>query len=874
MTLADDSLGRRTLRDVLHAALDLPVEERRRFVESRLPAGAALDEALALLGKVDEVDGFLEQPHAAAPQVFRPALIARIGSYEIERLLGYGSMGVVYLARQSAPARKVALKLLRVDQTSAACVDRFRRESTVLARLSHPGIAQVFEAGVADLGAGEQPWFAMEYVDGEPLTEHARTANLDRRGRVALIAEIARAVQHAHELGVVHRDLKPENVLVLRKTAGVGDRTLDQRASNARARVLDFGVAQLTTDGDSLAALTTTGQVVGTLAYMAPEQARGGVVDARADQFALGAMLYELLTNELPFAVRGKLAHDALRVVADGQWTSPTQHDKSLAGDLSAILGMALAPEANRRYPTVAAFADDLERWLAGRPTMARPRARSEYVARLVRKHPLGTLGSLLVLAVVSIISALAIQARVDEGRASRLALWLADRARLEELTAEAELLWPADSSRLDRIDAWLLRARVLAARLADHRTTFASLASVGGSVNDAIGDEDASAWIERVSRDVVVRIAALAAPGGLVAQLEARRSAAARLLDETVTSRAEEWARARERVRADSRFGGSVGVAGFDLKPQEGLVPLGPDPESGLEEFAAYATGAIPERGPDTGRVHPREGDGLTFVLIPGGDRWVGHAGTGSDPTSPNYAPEVASFHNWGPPCLVRLDPFLLSKFEVTQDQWVRLYGFNPSYNSAGKSFYDVESTYLNPVESISWERLATLLPRFSLSLPTEAQWEVAARAGTTAAYLWGTSFMDLAGRANTNTYLERNRSDSPSFPPDRFYSHAPIGTFEPNPYGLHDVIGNVWEYCLDDYKVDYHRRLHRDGDGLVLIDAPDGEMSRRGADHSLEPIYCYVFARSERLQHAPDSVTGLRPTWPLDAWRGRPLR
>lgn len=162
-------------------------------------------------------------------------------------------------------------------------------------------------------------------------------------------------------------------------------------------------------------------------------------------------------------------------------------------GDLSAILGTALAPEANRRYPTVGAFADDLARWLAR---------------------------------------------------------WLADRARIEELTAEAELFWPADP-----------------------------------------------------------------------------------------------------------RFGGSVGVAGFDLQPQEGLVPLGPDPESGLEEFAAYATGVIPMRAPDTGQVHPRVGDRLTFVPIPGGERWIGLAGTGSDPNSPNYAPEVVSFDYWVLPFLVRLD-------------------------------------------------------------------------------------------------------------------------------------------------------------------------------------------------------------------------
>ncbi|MEO1280091.1 MAG: serine/threonine-protein kinase, partial [Planctomycetota bacterium] len=173
-----------------------------------------------------------------------------------------------------------------------------RREAQVLARLSHPGIATVYEAGIADLGSGQQPWFAMEYVDGLPLGRHASEADLDRRARVALVAQAARAVQHAHDHGVVHRDLKPENVLV---------------DGEGAVRVVDFGVARTREEDAQTLHLTATGQVIGTLAYMAPEQARGGLAGVGADQFALGAILYELLTRELPLPVRGQLPHEALR---------------------------------------------------------------------------------------------------------------------------------------------------------------------------------------------------------------------------------------------------------------------------------------------------------------------------------------------------------------------------------------------------------------------------------------------------------------------------------------------------------------------------------------------------------------------------------
>ena len=315
-------------RALLDQALDLPVERRRDFVEARLAAGPERDEVLRVLDHVESVHGFLDAPLKTST-IDPPALPKAIGGYRIERVLGFGSMGVVYLAHQADPERRVAIKVLRLDCHESGAVDRFRREVRVLARLAHPSIATVYEAGVEDLGAGPQPWFAMEYVDGATLREHAEEHALDRRGRVSLIAQVAHAVQYAHGSGIVHRDLKPENVVA---------------RADGRVCVLDFGVAAIQQADRTLLTLTATGQVVGTLAYMAPEQARGATLDARADQFALGAMLYELLTGELPLPVRGRLAHEALRVIADGTWTSPIRYDAQLAGDLEAILARRSRP--------------------------------------------------------------------------------------------------------------------------------------------------------------------------------------------------------------------------------------------------------------------------------------------------------------------------------------------------------------------------------------------------------------------------------------------------------------------------------------------------------------------------------------------------
>jgi formylglycine-generating enzyme required for sulfatase activity len=208
-------------------------------------------------------------------------------------------------------------------------------------------------------------------------------------------------------------------------------------------------------------------------------------------------------------------------------------------------------------------------------------------------------------------------------------------------------------------------------------------------------------------------------------------------------------------------------------------------------------------------------------------------------------------------------------TRFTVPPRGFERLYGANPSYNVPGKVFESVRTTPLHPVETVSWERFDRLLPRFGMTFPTEAQWEVGALGGGQHVFVWGPTPWDLAGCANTSTSDLTPQIDPP-IADDGFYGHAPVGSFRANGYGLHDVIGNVSEYCMDPHARDYHEREHRAGDGLVDVDAPRVLVVRRGGSFPLPTTHAFVYLREERLVHAGDGVTGVRPTWPLTQARG----
>jgi len=234
--------------------------------------------------------------------------------------------------------------VIKPGVVTAEILRRFDRETQVLGRLQHPGIAQIYDAGTTDPATGGQPYFAMECVDGRPITAHAAAASLTTDARLALLAEVCDAVHHAHQRGVIHRDLKPANILV--DTAG-------------QTKVLDFGIARVT-DADIQATMQTdVGQLLGTLPYMSPEQVAGDVldVDTRSDVYTLGVVLYQLLADRLPYEATGRALTEMARVIAEEEPASLRTLDRTLDGDVELIVRKALEKERTRRYQSAAELA-------------------------------------------------------------------------------------------------------------------------------------------------------------------------------------------------------------------------------------------------------------------------------------------------------------------------------------------------------------------------------------------------------------------------------------------------------------------------------------------------------------------------------------
>jgi len=304
-----------------------------------------------------------------APRLLPPC----IGAYRILGLIGEGGMGTVYEALQEKPERKVALKVIKPGVISADALRRFDQETRLLGKLHHAGIAQIYEAGTADAGQGPQPYFAMEWIQGETLRGHAERAHFGVRDKLALMARICDAVHHAHQKAIIHRDLKPGNILI--------DET-------GQPKILDFGVARAT-DADRQATLhTTAGEIVGTLPYMSPEQvsADPSDLDIRSDVYALGVILYELLAGKRPYEVRGTLA-EAVRTVAEVEPTPLRTLDRAFRGDVDTIVGKALAKEKDRRYASAAELAADIRRYLDDEPILARPASATYQLAKFARRN-------------------------------------------------------------------------------------------------------------------------------------------------------------------------------------------------------------------------------------------------------------------------------------------------------------------------------------------------------------------------------------------------------------------------------------------------------------------------------------------------------
>jgi tetratricopeptide (TPR) repeat protein/tRNA A-37 threonylcarbamoyl transferase component Bud32 len=337
----------------------------------------------------------------------------RIPGYEIESILGRGGMGVVYLARQHALNRKVALKLLREGhQDDRALRDRFEREAAAVARCQHPNLVQIYEIGQHD----GQSYLALEYIEGGTLARGLAGTPQPPRVAAALVETLARAIEHAHRQGVVHRDLKPANVLL---------------TTDGQPKITDFGLAKLA----DTSTRTEVGTVLGTLAYMAPEQVQGAPAEigARADIHALGAILYEALTGRPPY--RAETPEKMFRTILFDPVVPPSERQRWIPRDLESICLKCLEKGPVERYSSAEALAEDLRRFLDGRTILARRASTGERVARWCRRNPWAAATFVILVAAVTSTSVLAVAA----WRAARTAERAEAATRKERDRAESE---------------------------------------------------------------------------------------------------------------------------------------------------------------------------------------------------------------------------------------------------------------------------------------------------------------------------------------------------------------------------------------------------------------------------------------------------
>ncbi len=436
------------LAGLFDSAVALPASQRDRFIQER----CSTDEMRRQLRRMLENDATADLQ--ASTRVLSDALSTaltpgdddipeRIGPYTLVRRLAVGGMGVVYLAEQSSPRRTVAFKLLRADIREAALVHHFEREASILARLRHAGIAHVYDAGMVQTAAGARPYLVIEYIEGQPIDVYARDRRLGTREIVALMIQACDAVEHAHSRGVVHRDLKPGNLFV---------------TPDGAAKVLDFGIARIVTPGDgevasvpsdmrsARASSMTLPHLLGTLSYMAPEQLEaGGDVDTRADVYALGVVLYELLTGRLPIDTHGRGLREAIEAVKHGVPAPISSIHRRLKGDLECIVSTALARDRGARYASAAALGEDLRRYLADRPITARPPSVAYAFSKAAKRHRAAFLG----LGVATLV--LAVGGPIVAFTAADLARERGQRLEQAERTLEASRLYEQATDLMQR---------------------------------------------------------------------------------------------------------------------------------------------------------------------------------------------------------------------------------------------------------------------------------------------------------------------------------------------------------------------------------------------------------------------------------------
>ncbi|MBX3462148.1 MAG: protein kinase [Planctomycetes bacterium] len=772
----------------------------------------------------------------AGPARDDEALPRRLGAYVLQALLGRGGFGTVYRAEQQEPIRRpVAVKVLNPGMDSREILARFAAEREALNRMDHPGIARLLDAGTTDKG---RPFFVMELVEGPTLAAHCRQRGLPLRARIELFLHVLEAMQHAHQKAVLHRDLSSNNVLVAE---------VDGRP---QPKIIDFGIAKSLRDPLLLGgAMTFQGTLMGTPEFMSPEQAEGRVedIDTRADVYALGVQLYELLTDELPIpgvvlraqGPAGMAAAIRRHAVAPPSQVAPPPRRAALRGDLDLIVGKAIAKDRDDRYATVAEFAADLRRHLADEPVQVALRSTWYRLRKFVRRHRAQT--AAVALAAASLLAGLTLalwslgiaRTALAAAEAQRAAMaakadagfrLLANEGRLRAAVAAAEALPPPWPEHERTFTDWLEEhGEPLAAERAKLRERLAELSarkagSPGGQFEDA-----ADQHLEEALVRLEAALAAFLGPDGARQRVQERLRFLRDVVQPALLRHAAAWRATSDAITASTTY------RGVRLPPLPGLVPLGADRQSGLFEFLDLCTHAagrpLPGRG-DDGRLQTDGGTGIVFVLVPPGTVRLG--ARRGDPGMAQNDDRAEDDELRGE--LVRLDEFLLARTELTAGQWARLLRQPPDGPDP-----------LLPAVGMHWAEAATALAAADLVLPSEAQWEYACRARTTTPWASGSTAGSVAAFG--------------WFGP----RPQPVGLLAPNAFGLHDLHGNVAEWCRDQ-KLPYGSVAPRAGDGLRERAGDGPRVVRGGACHQ-GPLAARSSARAALPALARDSALGLRP-------------